>query len=274
MRLALSARRSARVPLAIGLAAIVTAPATGTIRASSASPGAPAARLRLRPAVVRLGGRERIEVSGLRVRSLQVVPVGALEPAGQGFRWRSLRLVHGNWVTTLPAPLLRGVYPLRLRTQAGTRSVRSPTWFLRVLSPGTLSRPSFPDPAEVVRWWVRSVPHGTLVAFKRWPLPAWDRRDARLHRLFVVAYSPPGQPEESARLGMFLTAFRDGYGARWRFLQANLSPDVTQAAIRRDAEGPGFPRALMPTVRFGASSPERTSRSLRTVRRDQLSAGP
>jgi len=177
-----------------------------------------------------------------------MVPVGALEPAGQAFRWRSLRLVHGTWVTTLPAPLLRGIYPLRLRTQAGKRSVRSPTWFLRVLSPGTLSRPSFPDPAEVVRWWVRTVPHGTLVAFKRWPLPAWDRRDARLHRLFVVAYSPPGQPEESARLGMFLTAFRDGYGARWRFLQAKLVPDLERATIRGDAEGPGVPRALMPTT--------------------------
>ena len=228
MRLALSARRSARLPLAIGLAAIATAPAVGMVRASSASPGthfgAPAARLRLRPPVVRLGGRERVEVSGLRAHSLQVVPVGALEPGGQAFRWRSLRLVHGTWVATLPAPLLRGIYLLRLRTHAGQRSFRSPTWFLRAFSPGTLSRPAFPNPDEVVRWWVRTVAHGTLVGFKRWPLPAWDRRDVRLHRLFVVAYSPPGQPEPGDRLGIFLTAFRDGYGSRWRFLEAKLLP--------------------------------------------------
>ena len=58
-------------------------------------------------------------------------------------------------------------------------SLRSATWFMRALSPGTLSRPSFPNPDEVV-----------------------------------------------------MTAFRDGYGARWRFLQAKLLLD---AAIR--AEG-------------------------------------
>ena len=198
------------------------------VRPSSASPGThsggPATRLRLRPAVVRLGGRERVEVSRLRVHSLQVVPVGALEPGGQTFRWRSLRLVRGTWVATLRAPLLRGIYLLRLRTHARSRSFRSATWFLRVFSPGTLTRPSFQNPDEVVRWWVRTVAHGTLVAFKRWPLPAWDRRDVRLHRLFVVAYSPPGQPDPGDRLGMFLTAFRDGYGAPWRFLEAMLAP--------------------------------------------------
>lgn len=228
MRLALSARRRARLPLVIGLAAIATAPPLGVVRAPSASlgirSGRPAARLRLRPAVLRLHGRERVEVSGLPVDSLQVIPIGALEQGGRDFRWRSLRLVHGAWVATLPAPLLRGIYVLRLRTQAGRRSFRSPTWFMRVFSPGTLLRPSFRNSGDVVRWWVRTVTHGTLVAFRRWPLPGWDRRDRRLHRLFVVAYNPPDRRDPGDRLGVFLTTFRDGFGARWRLLETKLLP--------------------------------------------------
>lgn len=175
----------------------------------------------------------------MRVNSLQVVPAGALEPGGRPFRWRSLRLAHGTWVATLPAPLLRGIYLLRLRTHAGRRSFRSATWFLRVFSPGTLLRPSFPNPKGVVRWWVRTVAHGTLVALKRWPLPAWDRRDVRLHRLFVVAYSPPGQPDLGDRRGMFLTAFRDGYGARWRLLEAKLEPNDSSVVPNASEQGRG-----------------------------------
>lgn len=159
--------------------------------------------------------------------SLQVVPVGALEPGGRRFGWRSFRLVHGTWVVTVPAPLMRGVYPLRLRTRAGASVVRSATWFMRVLAPGTLAHPSFPEPSDVVRWWVRAVAHGTLVALKRWPLPRWDLRDTRLHRLFVVAYGPPGQGEQGERRGMFVTAFRNGYGAAWRFLEARLTPEAS-----------------------------------------------
>ena len=214
------ARGVAGLLLAIGLAAPAAAPAM--------SQGGPAARLTLSPTVVRLQRRERVEVSRLPVASLQVVPLGALEPGGRAFRWRSFRLVHGTWVVTVPAPLIRGVYPLLLRTRAGTRVFRSATWFMRVLAPGTLARPAFRDPSDVVRWWVRSVAHGTLVAFKRWSLPEWDLRDTRLHRLFVVAFDPPGQGDPDDRRGMFVTAFRNGYGARWRFLEAKLRPEAAR----------------------------------------------
>ena len=234
LRLALSARRFAGLPLALGLVAIAVGPATGGIRARTA-PSAPAARLTLYPAVVRLQRRERVEVSGLPAASLQVVPLGALEPGGRAFGWRSLRLVHGTWVATLPAPLLRGVYPLLLRTRAGTRVFRSPTWFMRVLAPSTLARPSFRKPGDAVRWWVRAVEHGTLVAFRPWPLPAWDLRDVRLHRLFVVAYDPPGQDGPGDRRGMFVTAFRNRYGGRWRFLEAKLAPEAAHARAGPEA---------------------------------------
>jgi len=71
---------------------------------------------------------------------------------------------------------------------------------------------------------VRTVSRGTLVTLRAWPRPGFDRRDLRLHRLFVVAYSPPGQPGVDERLGMFVTAVRDGYGGRWRFLEATVVP--------------------------------------------------
>ena len=59
---------------------------------------------------------------------------------------------------------------------------------------------------------------------KAWPRPPFDRRDPRLHRLFVVSYNVPGHPHASDRLGMFITAFRDGYEAPWRLLEATVEP--------------------------------------------------
>jgi hypothetical protein len=93
--------------------------------------------------------------------------------------------------------------------------------FLRVLARGTLARPAFDNPADVARWWVAAVAHASVVALKPWPHPSSDGRDGRLHRLFVVAYGPPGDGD---RLGMFVTAFRDGYGAPWRLLEATVEP--------------------------------------------------
>jgi len=34
----------------------------------------------------------------------------------------------------------------------------------------------------------------------------------------------PGDPEVGDRLGMFVTAFRDGYSGRWRLLEATVLP--------------------------------------------------
>jgi len=53
-----------------------------------------------------------------------------------------------------------------------------------------------------VRWWVRTVPQARLVAVKAWPRPAFERRDVRLHRLFVVAYSRQGHAAASDQLGI------------------------------------------------------------------------
>jgi hypothetical protein len=183
-----------------------------------------ALRVELQPAVVRLRERATIAVSGLHARSLEVLLAGATDAFGKPLQWRSLRLVDGAWLGTLPAPALRGIYPVVLRSGAGAAPFRSHGLRLRVFAPGTRARPSFDNPAEVVHWWVRTVPHATVVALKAWPRPGFDRRDVRLHRLFVVAYSPPGHPEVRDRLGMFVTAFREGYHARWRLLEATVQP--------------------------------------------------
>ena len=135
------------------LGAVPGLEARGPAALPGTSRGGLSPQLELQPAVVRLRGRDNVVVSRLPVDSLQVLPVGALEQGGQAFRWRSLRPVHGTWVITLPAPLLRGIYPLRLRTRAGSRSFRSARWFLRVFPAGTLSLPSFENPRDVMRWW-------------------------------------------------------------------------------------------------------------------------
>jgi hypothetical protein len=186
---------------------------------SAASTRQPKTRVDLQPGIVDLLGQSTIAVSGIHVRSLEVLLAGATYATGSPLPWRPLRPVHGSWVGTLPTPPLQGVYPIVLRTRAGTSSFRPRRAFLRVLDRGALARPSFVDPAEVARWWVRTVPHGRLVALKAWPRPSFDGRDVRLHRLFVVAYTRAGE-----RLGMFVTAFRDGYSSRWRLLEATLEP--------------------------------------------------
>ena len=186
-----------------------------------------APQVELQPGVVQLRERATIAVSGIHARSVEVLLAGATnalgnQPATQ-LPWAPLHLVGGAWRGTLPAPALRGVYPVVLRTRAGRTPMRSEL-FLRVYTPGTGTQPSFGDPADVARWWVRTVEHAKLVALKSWPRPGFDLRDMRLHRLFVVAYSPPGHPQVSDRTGMFVTAVRDGYGGRWRLLEATLEP--------------------------------------------------
>jgi len=183
-----------------------------------------APRVNLQPAVVRFGDHATIAVSGIDVRSLEVRLTGSTHADGELLPWYSLRFVDGAWRGTLPAPAWRGVYPVELRTRAGASAIKSAGLFLRVFTRGTRERPSFDNPTDAVRWWVRSVPHATLVAIKAWPRSAFDRRDARLHRLFVVAYSPAGHPSADDQRGMFVTAFRDGYGAGWRLLDASVQP--------------------------------------------------
>ena len=99
------------------------------------------------------------------------------------------------------------------------------SWLLRVFARGTQARPSFSSPEGVAGWWVRTLPSpAKLVAVKRWPRPAFDRRDRRQHQLLVIAYSPTGHPAVRDRLGMFVTAVRDRPHGPWRLLEATVAP--------------------------------------------------
>jgi hypothetical protein len=121
---------------------------------------------------------------------------------------------------------LRGVYPIEIRSGRGSGVLTSRRWLLRVLAPGTLARPAFATPLAVARWWVATTrAHASrLVAFKRWPLPDSDRRDPRLHRLLVIAYSRIGDRRVRDRLGIWITAFRTTLHGRWRLLEATVKP--------------------------------------------------
>jgi hypothetical protein len=184
-----------------------------------------AARVSLSPAVALRGRNVRITVSRFAVPSLEVRIAGATRDLGRTLPWIPLHWRRGVWYGLLPAPELRGIYALELRTRQGSPVLRSERWVLRVFARGTRTRPSFDTPEGVARWWVRTLPtHATLVAMRRWRQPAFDLRDRRRHQLLVVAYTLPGHPAVADRLGMFVTAVRDGPHGRWRLLEATVAP--------------------------------------------------
>jgi hypothetical protein len=185
--------------------------------------GAATPRVDVRPPVVVLGQQASVTVSGWNAPELDVRLVGAADAQGRLLGWRAAQRVGATWTVALPRPVLRGIYPVQLRTGDGG-TMWSPRWLLRVFRSGAGSEPSFPEPRAVVRWWTRNVQHATLAAVRPWPLPAFDRRDRRLHRLFVVAFNLPGHAGVAERLGMFVTVVRDGYAGRWRLLEATVKP--------------------------------------------------
>jgi len=178
----------------------------------------------LRPAVVGLHQRATIIVTGGGVSALEARLAGATDASGKLLPWQRLRLVEGAWRAALPSPALHGVYPVLLRDRVQARALGSHGLRLRVFRRGTAARPAFEHPIDVAYWWVRAVEHARLVAVKAWSRPAFDRRDGRFHRLFVVAYSPAGHPATRDRLGMFITSFRDAVDSRWRLLEATVFP--------------------------------------------------
>lgn len=178
-------------------------------------------QLVLQPRVTVLHQHAWISVTGVTAAGLDVRLVGATSERGELLPWTHLRKLQGAWRGRLPAPALRGVYVIELRS--GSLRVQSKQR-LRVFEPGTLNRPTFATPEQVVRWWVRSVRRGDVVALKRWPRPDFDRRDRRLHQLLVVAYNPHGDAAVEHRLGMFITAVRDRFDGDWRLLEATVDP--------------------------------------------------
>ena len=180
-------------------------------------------QLQVRPSVALRGHPIAVAVAGVEATSVQARAKGSTELLGRRLPWTTLVYDGTAWRGTLPPPELRGVY--RLELKLGSRITTSPDWLVRVYARGTSARPAFATPEGVARWWVSTLPsRAHVVALKHWPLPAFDRRDPKLHQLLVVAYSRAGHPAVRDRLGMFVTAVRDDPHARWRLLEATESP--------------------------------------------------
>jgi hypothetical protein len=179
----------------------------------------------LHPAVVPLRHSASVTVTGVAAPTLEVHLRGGSTLLGKAMPWTVLHRVGNAWQGRLPLPEFRGIYPIELRVAPGGEVLRSDTWLLRVFARGTLSRPSFATPEEVASYWVKTVrPTARVEALRRWPRPAFDRRDTRLHQLMVVAYSLDATTKVKDRLGIFITAVRDGYHGRWRLLEATAVP--------------------------------------------------
>jgi hypothetical protein len=181
--------------------------------------------LDLDPSIAVLKERVGISVHGMSGSPVEARLEGATDADGNALPWTRLTRSGSSWQGTLPAPALLGIYFVQLRAGKGAHIVRSHHWMLRVFRPGTLRRRSFPTPEQVARYWVARLPgHPKLVAMKRWPRPDFDHRDRRLHQLLVIAWLPHGRHARSDRLGIFVTAVRDGFNGGWRLLEATALP--------------------------------------------------
>lgn len=215
--------------LAIGAAGLTGVAAAGPV-GKEGRHGPRLIRVVFRPDRIDLARSASISVSGTAARSVEVRLAGATDRAGLAFewtpyRWRPLQRRHGRWRGVLPAPALRGIYRLQLRIDDGRRILSSARWLLRVFPHGVLARRSFSTAVAAVRDFVAHLPGDEiLVALRRWPQAAFDHRNPRLHRLFVIAYAPRDDNRLSSRLGSFITTVRDGLAGRWRILEATTAP--------------------------------------------------
>jgi hypothetical protein len=199
------------------------------LSASASGQAPPAIRVHVQPRVVEYRPSQ-VSVTGVAASAVSVRLRGADDPAGPAYRWTAyrwhrLRLEQSSWRGVLPAPPLRGVYQLQFRVRQSERLLQAPRWLLRVMPPGTLKRSAFRTPRAVVDDYVGDLPGDqVLVAARRWPQAAYDHRDPRLNRTFVIAYAPRGDRRPSSRLGAFITTVRDGYHGRWRLLETTTGP--------------------------------------------------
>jgi hypothetical protein len=208
-----------------GVAAVAAAlVGAGTAGAAAPPVGPFTPQVSLQPAIVVLGEHATVVIAGWRESRLQVALSGATDRAGRLLGWRAASRQGQLWIVALPRPALRGIYPVLLRERAGAPVTRSTRWLFRIFRRTARSEPTFTTPQAVVRWWVRTDRHATVAALKQWPRSSLDKRDPKLHRLFVVAFNLRGRPGVANRLGRFVTAVRDGYDGPWRLLEANVQP--------------------------------------------------
>ena len=210
----------------VALAAVAgTSAFARTSQAATRGPNRHHLRIILSPRVVVPYGWSTIEIVGAADASAVAVRLrGASGVTGQPMPWIPLRRDGDRWTSRLPQPVLAGIYPIEVRTRPASVAKPATAAYLRVYWPGTEALPSFTTPEQVAESWVHDTTGGTLDAIRPWPGTAIDHRLPALHRVFVIAYSPPGQPAAADRLGAFVTAVRDGFNGPWRLLEASVSP--------------------------------------------------
>jgi plastocyanin len=104
------------IHLATGTAVLFAAASLACAgRASSTS----ILRVRLQPQVVRLGKESPIAASGIHAAAVEVRLSGATDFAGRPLPRTRPRLARATWHGGLPAPALRGIYPVELRAAGG-----------------------------------------------------------------------------------------------------------------------------------------------------------
>jgi len=218
------------VGLALGPDAAGAAKANSVSTRHGTQPRPALVRVSLLSPVIDLYYSAPITVSGLNARDAEVRLLGAIDRTGLAYEWtpypwRPLRLVGGSWHGLLPAPPLLGIYQLQLRLDHGRTLLTSPSWLLHVFAHGTTGRHSFPTALAAIRDFVAHLAGNQhLVALRHWPQAAFDHRNPRLHRLFVIAYAPRGDQRSDSRRGLFVTTVRDGFRGRWRLLEATTQP--------------------------------------------------
>jgi hypothetical protein len=183
-----------------------------------------------RPTVIDLFRRTLVSVTGTSAGSVSVRLKGATDEHGRAYEytpypWQRLRLRRGVWRGELASPALRGVYQLQVRLRKGAEIVQSRTWLLRIFRPRTLKRPSFRTAVGAINQFVHALPGDqVLVALRRQPQAAFDRRDSRMNQMYAIAYAPRTATGSNSRRGLFITTVRDGFHGRWRLLAASVEP--------------------------------------------------
>jgi len=149
--------------------------------------------------------------------------LGASGIRGTLLPWIKLHRQRRTWRARLPQPVLPGIYPIKLRS-VPSHSAQNEIVYLRVYDGGTDFQPLFVAPEEVAAWWATQIAGGSLVAVRRWHRTDFDHRLSSLHRVFVIAYDPSGDPASPDKLGAWITAVKEGYHGKWHLLEASTTP--------------------------------------------------
>jgi hypothetical protein len=181
----------------------------------------------LSPASPTRGGVVHVRINGLKATSALVVLHGGIASRGRWFQWVPLRSSGGaSWWTTLRAPGLFGMYPVRVRVGGVTRDTNA---VVQMVPRGFSRQPGFDTPNQVAQWWAWSAPPGIVVTSTRtWTTGYFTHRDPTLNTLLQVRFKLLGDWQaQNLRRGahtLYLNIARTAVGAPWRLLETVSAP--------------------------------------------------